>query len=149
MQMQIKAEICQHWTAVKDRFFRKSKVAQIEKCPTNESYIITWGMCSYIGSSKWRSGYLCEFLRYQPRICLKTATSRNVTSFLLEDILGTQTKLKVKVEVTTVVTTSKIKQKRNYWSKATRENHSKETKHEYTRTRQNMSEWCRYTSPQA
>ena len=37
MQMQIVAGICQHWTAVKDWFFRKSKVAQIEKCPPNES----------------------------------------------------------------------------------------------------------------
>ena len=30
-------KVCQNRTAVKDRFFRKSKVAQIEKCPTNES----------------------------------------------------------------------------------------------------------------
>ena len=37
MQMRIVAGICQHWTASKDRFFGKSKVAQIEKSPTNES----------------------------------------------------------------------------------------------------------------
>ena len=35
--MQILAEICQNRTAGKDRFFRKSSVAQIEKCKTNES----------------------------------------------------------------------------------------------------------------
>jgi hypothetical protein len=36
-QMQIVAEICQNRTAGKDQFFRKSSVAQIEKCKTNES----------------------------------------------------------------------------------------------------------------
>jgi hypothetical protein len=35
--MQIVAEICQNKIAGKDRFFRKSSVAQIEKCKTNES----------------------------------------------------------------------------------------------------------------
>jgi hypothetical protein len=35
--MQIVAEICQNRTAGKDQFFRKSYVAQIEKCKTNES----------------------------------------------------------------------------------------------------------------
>jgi hypothetical protein len=35
--MQIMAEICQNRTGGKDRFFRKSSVAQIEKCKTNES----------------------------------------------------------------------------------------------------------------
>jgi hypothetical protein len=35
--MQIMAKICQNRTAGKDRFFRKSSVAQIEKCKTDES----------------------------------------------------------------------------------------------------------------
>jgi hypothetical protein len=33
--------ICQNRTADKDRFFRGSSVAQIEKCKTNESFDIT------------------------------------------------------------------------------------------------------------
>jgi hypothetical protein len=36
----------------KDQFFRKSSVAQIEKCKTNENYIITWGMCTRNRRSK-------------------------------------------------------------------------------------------------
>jgi hypothetical protein len=51
-QMQIVAEICQNRRAGKDQFFRKSSVAQIEKCKTNESYIITWGMCTRNRRSK-------------------------------------------------------------------------------------------------
>jgi hypothetical protein len=35
--MQIVAEICQNRIVGKDEFFRKSSVAQIEKCKTNES----------------------------------------------------------------------------------------------------------------
>jgi hypothetical protein len=35
--MQIMAEIYQNRTAGKDQFFRKSSVAQIKKCKTNES----------------------------------------------------------------------------------------------------------------
>jgi hypothetical protein len=35
--MQIVAEISQNKIEGKDRFFRKSSVAQIEKCKTNES----------------------------------------------------------------------------------------------------------------
>jgi hypothetical protein len=35
--MQIVAEICQNRILGKDRFFRKSSVAQIEKYKTNES----------------------------------------------------------------------------------------------------------------
>jgi hypothetical protein len=37
MQMQIVAEIYQNRTVGKDNFFRKSSVAQIEKCKPNES----------------------------------------------------------------------------------------------------------------
>jgi hypothetical protein len=36
--------ICQNRTAKKVRFFRGPSVAQIEKCKTNESLEITWGM---------------------------------------------------------------------------------------------------------
>jgi hypothetical protein len=35
--MQIVAEICQNRTTGKDQLFKKSFVAQIEKCKTNES----------------------------------------------------------------------------------------------------------------
>jgi hypothetical protein len=35
--MQIVAEICQNRTAGKNQFLRKSSVAQIKKCKTNES----------------------------------------------------------------------------------------------------------------
>jgi hypothetical protein len=35
--MQIVAEICQNRTTGKNRFFRKSSIAQIEKCKTNGS----------------------------------------------------------------------------------------------------------------
>jgi hypothetical protein len=36
--------ICQNRTTDKDCFFRGSSVAQIEKCKTNKSLEITWGM---------------------------------------------------------------------------------------------------------
>ncbi len=36
-QYEIKGRICQNRTVGKDRFVRKSSVAQIEKCKTNES----------------------------------------------------------------------------------------------------------------
>jgi hypothetical protein len=36
-EMQIVVKICQNRTAGKDRFFRKSSVAQIEKCKSNKS----------------------------------------------------------------------------------------------------------------
>jgi hypothetical protein len=35
---------CQNRTADKDQFFQRPFVAQIEKCKTNESLEITWGM---------------------------------------------------------------------------------------------------------
>jgi hypothetical protein len=44
--MQIVAEICQNRTTGKYRFFQKSSIAQIKKCKTKESWIITWGMCT-------------------------------------------------------------------------------------------------------
>jgi hypothetical protein len=40
------AEICQNRTADKGRFFQGPSVAQIEKCKTNESFDITWGICT-------------------------------------------------------------------------------------------------------
>jgi hypothetical protein len=46
------AEICQNRTADKDRFFRGSSVAQIEKCKTNKSFKITWGMAQEIADQK-------------------------------------------------------------------------------------------------
>jgi hypothetical protein len=45
-QTQIVAEICQNKTADKDRFFQRPSVAQIEKCKTNGSLDITWGICT-------------------------------------------------------------------------------------------------------
>jgi hypothetical protein len=43
-QTQIVAEMCQNRTSDKGRFFRGPSVAQIEKCKTNESLDITWGI---------------------------------------------------------------------------------------------------------
>jgi hypothetical protein len=45
-QTQIVAEICQNRTADKGRFFRGPSVAQFEKCKSNESLDITWGICT-------------------------------------------------------------------------------------------------------
>jgi hypothetical protein len=39
------AEISQKRTADKDRFFGGPSVAQMEKCKTNKSLEITWGIC--------------------------------------------------------------------------------------------------------
>jgi hypothetical protein len=46
------AEIYQNRTAGKDQFFRGPSVAQIEKCKTNKSLEITWGMCTRNRRSK-------------------------------------------------------------------------------------------------
>jgi hypothetical protein len=46
--MQLVAKICQNRTVGKDQFVRKSSVSQIEKCKTNGSFIIPWGMCTKI-----------------------------------------------------------------------------------------------------
>jgi hypothetical protein len=90
--MQIVPEICQNRTTSKDRFFRKFCVAQIEKGKNNESWIITWGMCTRNCRSKRPSGNFHEFLQRGAEICFGTATSPNLTFFLLEAILGTKTK---------------------------------------------------------
>jgi hypothetical protein len=91
-QTQIVAEICQNRTAGKDRFFRKSSVAQIEKCKTNESLAINWGMCTRNCRSKRCSENFYEFLRYSAEIYFRTATSPNLTFLQLEVLLGTKIK---------------------------------------------------------
>jgi hypothetical protein len=63
-------------TADKDRFFRGSSVAQIEKCKTNESLEINWGICTRNRRSKRYSENLHEFLRCNTKICFRTATSQ-------------------------------------------------------------------------
>jgi hypothetical protein len=55
------AEICQNRTADKGRFFRRPSVAQIEKCKTNESLDITWGICTRNRRSKRYSDNFHEF----------------------------------------------------------------------------------------
>jgi hypothetical protein len=91
-QIQVVAEICQNRTAGKDQFFRKSYVAQIEKCKTKESYIITLGMCKKNWRSIRHSRIFHDFLQQSTEICFGTATSPNLTFFQLEVILGTKTK---------------------------------------------------------
>jgi hypothetical protein len=88
------AEICQNRTADKDRFFRGPSVAQIEKCKTNKSLEITWGMSTRNRRSKGYSENFHEFLRCSAEICFRTATSPNLTFLKLEVLLGTKTKLK-------------------------------------------------------
>jgi hypothetical protein len=90
--MQIVAEICQNRIVGKDQFFRKSSVAQTEKCKTNESLIITWGICTINRRSIRHSGIFYEFLQQGAEICFWIATSQNLTFFLLEVILGTKKK---------------------------------------------------------
>jgi hypothetical protein len=84
--------ICQNGTAAKDRFFRGPFVAQIEKCKTDESLDITWGICTTNFRSKKYSENLHEFLRCSAEICFRTATSPNLTSLKLEVLLGTKMK---------------------------------------------------------
>jgi hypothetical protein len=91
-QTQIVAEICQNRTADKDRFFRGLSVAQIEKCKTNESLDINWGICTRNLRSKRYSENFHEFLRCSTEICFRTATSPNHTSLKLEVLLGTTMK---------------------------------------------------------
>jgi hypothetical protein len=91
-QTQIVAEICQNKTADKGRFFRGPSVAQIEKCKTNESLDITWGICSRNFISKRYSENFHECLQCSTEICFRTATSPNLTSLKLEVLFGTKTK---------------------------------------------------------
>jgi hypothetical protein len=86
------AEIYQNRAADKGRFFRGPSVAQIEKCKTNESLDITWGICTRNGRSKRYSENFHEFVWCSTEICFRTATSPNFTSLKLEILLGTTTK---------------------------------------------------------
>jgi hypothetical protein len=86
------AEIYQNRTADKDRFFRGPSVAQIEKCKTNKSLEITWGMCTRNFRSKIYSENFHEYLWCNAEICFRTATSPNLTFLKLEVLLGTKTK---------------------------------------------------------
>jgi hypothetical protein len=90
--MQIVAKIYQNRIAGKDRFFRKYSVAQIEKCKTNKSLIITLDICTKNHKSIRRTVIFHEFLQRSTEICFGTTTSPNLTFFLLEAILGTKTK---------------------------------------------------------
>jgi hypothetical protein len=78
------AEICQNRTANKDRFFRGPSVAQIEKCKTNESLEITWGMCTRNQKSKIYSENFHEFLWCSAEICIRIVTSPNLTFLQLK-----------------------------------------------------------------
>jgi hypothetical protein len=91
-QTQIVAEIYQNRTADKGRIFWRPSVAQREKCKTNESLDITWGICSRNFRSKRYSENFHEFLRCSADICFRTATSPNLTSLKLEVLLVTKTK---------------------------------------------------------
>jgi hypothetical protein len=86
------AKICQNRIADKGRFFQGPYVAQIEKCKTNESLDITWGILSRNFRSKRYSKNFHEFLWCSTEICFRTATSQNLTSLKLEVLLGTKTK---------------------------------------------------------
>jgi hypothetical protein len=91
-QTQIVAEICQNGTVDKDRFFGGPSVAQIEKCKTNKSLEITWGICTRNRRSKRYYENFHELLRCSAEICFRTAISPNLTFLKLEVILGTKTK---------------------------------------------------------
>jgi hypothetical protein len=86
------AEICQNRTADKGRFFRGPSVAQIEKCKTNKSLDITWGICTRNLRSKRYSENFHEFLWCSTEIYFRTATPPNLTSLKLEVSLGTTMK---------------------------------------------------------
>jgi hypothetical protein len=86
------AEICQNRTADKDRFLGGPSVAQIEKCKTNESLEITWGMCTRNRRSKRYFDNFHKFLWCSAEICFRTATSPNLTFLKLEVLLGIKMK---------------------------------------------------------
>jgi hypothetical protein len=73
-------------------FFEGPSVAQIEKCKTNASLEVTWGICTRNLRSKRYIENFHEFLRCSTKICFRTATSPNLTSLKLEVLLGTTTK---------------------------------------------------------
>jgi hypothetical protein len=86
------AEICQNRTADKGWIFWGPSVAQIEKCETNKSLDITWGICTRNRRSKRYSDNFHKFLWCSTEICFRTATSPNLTSLKLEVLLGTTMK---------------------------------------------------------
>jgi hypothetical protein len=65
-----RGRICQNRTADKDRFFGGPSVAEIEKCKTNKSLEITWGMHIRNCRLKRYSKNFHEFLRCSVEICL-------------------------------------------------------------------------------
>jgi hypothetical protein len=73
-------------------FFPGPSVAQIEKCKTNKSFEITWGICTRNLRLKRSFENFHEFLRCNTKICFRTATSPNLTSLKLEVLLGIKTK---------------------------------------------------------
>lgn len=87
-QTQIVAEICQNRTADKDRIFQGFSITQIEKCKTNESLEIIWGICTRNRRSKRYFENVHEFLWCSTKICFRTATSPNLTSLKLEFFLA-------------------------------------------------------------
>jgi hypothetical protein len=86
------AEICQNRTADKDRFFGGPSVAQIEKCKTDKSLEITWGMRRRKCRSKRYIENFHKFLWCSAEISFRTATSLNLIFLKLEVLLGTKTK---------------------------------------------------------
>jgi hypothetical protein len=86
------AEICQNRTAEKDQFFGGPSFDQIEKCKTNKTLEITWGMHTRNPRSKRYSENFHKFLQCSAEICFRTATSPNLTFLQLEVLLGTKMK---------------------------------------------------------
>jgi hypothetical protein len=66
-QTQIVIEICQSRIADKGRFFQGPSVAQIEKCKTNESLDIIWGICTINRRSKRYSENFMNFYGAAPK----------------------------------------------------------------------------------
>jgi hypothetical protein len=69
-QTQILAEICQNRIADKSQFFQGPFVAQIEKCKTNESLDITWGIRTRNLRSKIYSEIFTNFYGAAPKSVL-------------------------------------------------------------------------------
>jgi hypothetical protein len=60
----------QNRTAVKGQLFRGHSVAQIEKCKTNESLDITWGICTRNRRSKDNLRIFMNFYGAAPKSVL-------------------------------------------------------------------------------
>jgi hypothetical protein len=61
------AEISQNKIADKGQFFQGPSVAQIEKCRTNESLDITWGICTRNNRSKIYMIIFMNFYGAEPK----------------------------------------------------------------------------------